>query len=82
MRCGFPLPVLIILFSLMALIELTETLSCLRLVICFDRSAGPKGTKTLMRDLGWVGFELTTLAPWNGGVDETSRQWLILAMET
>ncbi|MCJ1249229.1 hypothetical protein MMC30_006452 [Trapelia coarctata] len=68
--------------GLMALIELTEILSCLQLVVCLDRSSDPTGMKTLMRDLGWVGFELATLAPWNGGVEETSRQWVMLAMET
>jgi len=67
---------------LMALIELIETLSCLQLVVCLDRSTDPISMKTLMRDLAWVGFELETLAPWNGGVDETSRQWLMLAMKT
>ena len=74
--------ILIFLCSLMALIELTETLACLKLVVCLDRSTDPTGLNTLMRDLGWVGFELTTLAPWNGGVDETSKQWLLFAMET
>jgi len=74
--------VLILPFSLMALIELTETLSCSQLVVCLDRSTNPTGMKSLMRDLGWVGFELATMAAWNGGVDETSRQWLMLAMET
>lgn len=74
--------VLILSSSLMALIELTDTLSCPQLVICLDRSTDPTGMKTLVRDLGWVGFELATMAAWNGGVDETSRRWLMLAMET
>ena len=41
----------------------------------------PTNMKGLVRDLGWVGFELTTLAPWTGE-DVTSEEWLMLAMET
>ncbi|KAI5821449.1 ornithine decarboxylase antizyme-domain-containing protein [Pyronema omphalodes] len=50
--------------GLMALIELaTECFSCDRLVICLERNA--EGLNGLMCDLGWVGFELATLAHWN-----------------
>jgi len=49
--------------GLMALIELaTECFSCDRLVICVERNA--EGLQGLVRDLGWVGFELITLAHW------------------
>ncbi|KAF8254014.1 hypothetical protein K440DRAFT_152143 [Wilcoxina mikolae CBS 423.85] len=49
--------------GLMALIELaTECFACDRLVICLERNA--EGLHGLVRDLGWVGFELVTLAHW------------------
>ena len=67
----------------MALIELasSSTLQCDQLVVCLDRSMDPANMSALVRDLGWVGFELTTLAPWTGA-DVTSKKWLMLAMET
>ncbi|MCJ1395141.1 hypothetical protein MMC18_008022 [Xylographa bjoerkii] len=69
--------------GLMALIELTNNpvLACSELVICLDRSIDPIDAKGLIRDLGWVGFELTTLTPWNDGVNDTSNKWLMLSME-
>jgi len=49
--------------GLIALIELaSECFSCDRLVICLDRKAD--GLHSLIRDLGWVGFELITLSHW------------------
>lgn len=49
--------------GLMALIELaTECFACDRLVICLERDG--EGLHGLVRDLGWVGFELVTLAHW------------------
>jgi len=49
--------------GLMALIELaTECFNCDWLVICLERNAA--GLQGLVRDLGWVGFELVTLAHW------------------
>ncbi|KAI5776637.1 ornithine decarboxylase antizyme-domain-containing protein [Geopyxis carbonaria] len=49
--------------GLMALIELaSECFSCDRLVICLERNA--EGLQGLVRDLGWVGFELITLSHW------------------
>jgi len=49
--------------GLMALIELaTECFACDRLVICLERTG--EGLPGLIRDLGWVGFELVTLAHW------------------
>jgi len=69
--------------GLMALIELANhpVLACSELIICLERSISPVHTTGLIRDLGWVGFELTTLAPWNRGVDDTSNEWLMLSME-
>jgi len=70
--------------GLMALIELADisTLDCSKLVVCIERSIDPVDLKPFIRDLGWVGFELTTMAPWSGGQDLTSKRWLMLAMET
>lgn len=49
--------------SLMALIELaSECFTCDRLVICLERNGD--GLQNLIRDLGWVGFELITLQHW------------------
>ena len=68
---------------LMALIELANhpALACSELVVCLDRSINSTDMNGLIRDLGWVGFELTTLAPWNDGVEDTSNEWLMLLME-
>lgn len=38
--------------------------------------------RMLVRDLGWVGFELSALSIWTGGMDDTSGEWLLLSMET
>lgn len=67
----------------MALIELATTpdLICEELVIGIDRSISPPQANSLVRDLGWVGFEPTTLQPWTGGLDITSQRWLFLVME-
>jgi len=49
--------------GLMALIELaSECFTCDRLVICLERNGD--GLQNLIRDLGWVGFELITLQHW------------------
>ncbi|PWW71532.1 hypothetical protein C7212DRAFT_349022, partial [Tuber magnatum] len=48
---------------LIALIELAgECFSCDRLVICLERKTDR--IHSLIRDLGWVGFELITLSHW------------------
>ena len=67
----------------MALIECADSPSfqCSQLVIFLDRSITPADMSRLIRDLGWVGFELTTLGPWADLDDETSEKWLVLAME-
>ncbi|PNS16040.1 hypothetical protein CAC42_4441 [Sphaceloma murrayae] len=70
---------------LMALLELASTpeFGCEQLVACLDRDTDTKEDHDdLVRDLGWVGFEPTTLEPWSpGAVDITSPRWLFLSME-
>jgi len=70
--------------GLMALIELANhpAIACSELVVCLDRSINSTDMNRLIRDLGWVGFELTTLAPWNDGGEDTSNKWLMLSMES
>jgi len=79
--------------GLVALIELaTDCYSCDQLVLCLDRRT--HGLHQLIRDLGWVGFELITLSHWmdygknpraekgeSSGVSDTSEFWLFLGME-
>lgn len=79
--------------GLLALIELaSECYECDRLVICLDRQSND--LHALIRDLGWFGFELSTLRFWidacqgrlavaNDSLDciSTSEQWLFLSME-
>ena len=67
---------------LMALIEWADSVAhCSRLVICVERSIDAGDRNGLLRDLGWVGFELTTLEPWTRGYCETSTRWLMMVME-
>ena len=68
---------------LIALIECADNPSfqCSQLVIFLDRSIKTSEISHLVRDLRWVGFELATLGPWAEGSDETSKDWLMLAME-
>lgn len=69
--------------SLMALIELASLagFDCTRIVACLSRSANGRDLHGLMRDLGWVGFELVTLAAWTKQPEITSDEWLFLEME-
>ncbi|KAI9836829.1 MAG: hypothetical protein M1819_000994 [Sarea resinae] len=69
--------------GLMALIELASTawLMCSSLVVCLSRGDQPAELKSLMRDLGWVGFELITLDRWAHARDVTSDQYLLLGMD-
>ncbi|KZF20103.1 hypothetical protein L228DRAFT_285477 [Xylona heveae TC161] len=69
--------------GMMALIELAATPSfdCSNLIICLDRQIDRTELQALIRDLGWVGFELTTLDRWAGCPDVTSQRWLLLEME-
>jgi len=71
--------------GLLALIELaTECFECENLVLAIDRQAD--GIKELVRDLGWVGFELCTLDRWRGrvpskGMESVSERWIFVGME-
>ncbi|KAK8045103.1 hypothetical protein PG993_005127 [Apiospora rasikravindrae] len=67
--------------ALIGLIELADPLECSRVVICMERSIPEDDAKALMRSLQWVGFELTTLDHWSGGLDTTSNKWLFMGME-
>jgi hypothetical protein len=68
----------------MALLELSEQtyFSCDRLVLCIDRHADQLARDTLTKDLGWIGFGLTTLDDFSEGTELTSEKWLFMDMET
>jgi hypothetical protein len=70
--------------SLMALLELCEVdhFSCDRLVVCIDRQADSAARDILAKDLGWIGFSLTTLDDFSEGAALTSEKWLFMDMET
>ena len=69
----------------MALLEFTShsSIACENLVVCLDRQIEKPKLQRVMRDLGWVGFELTTLDAWvPASTDEiTSPKWIFLNME-
>jgi hypothetical protein len=70
----------------MALFELAGTagFDCSQIVACVDRSASPIELDATIRNLGWVGFELTTLGEWlpaGGSGKLTSDKWLFMAVE-
>lgn len=67
----------------MSLLELSASkeFDCTQLVVCVDRTAESEDIKDLTRDLGWVGFELTTLDVWSNRTACTSDRWLFLEME-
>jgi len=68
--------------GLMALIELAEAaLGCSQLVICISRSIPDAESKALMKGLQWAGFSITGLDFWGGGLDVTSKKWLLMGME-
>ena len=69
---------------LMALLELCELdhFSCSRLVVSIDRDTDSLARDTLVKDLGWIGFELTTLQDFSAEGDVISDKWLFLEMET
>lgn len=69
--------------GLMALLELAGSshLQCSRLVVCLDRTTDSVELKRIIRDLGWVGFELITLGAWANENDIVSKRWLFLGME-
>lgn len=68
----------------MALLELCEVdyFSCDRLVVCIDRHADQLARDTLTKDLGWIGFSLTTLNEFSNGEELISDKWLFMDMET
>ncbi|TKA65984.1 hypothetical protein B0A49_07162 [Cryomyces minteri] len=69
--------------GLMALLELSSSpvFDCSSLVVCLDRNTDSNDTKALLRDLGWVGFELITLGRWTKTEDAISDRWIFLGMD-
>jgi hypothetical protein len=67
----------------MALLELCDVpyFSCSRLVACLDRHADAQLTDALVKDLGWIGFQLTTLDEFTNGDEITSDRWLFMDMD-
>ncbi|KAI9805295.1 MAG: hypothetical protein M1833_005748 [Piccolia ochrophora] len=70
--------------GIMALLELAGSpqLGCTDLVVCVDKNIPREQITALTRDLGWVGFELTTLGPWTDVSRIVSDKWLFLRVET
>ena len=68
----------------MALLELCEVdyFSCSRLVVCIDRHTDQLARDTLTKDLGWIGFSLTTLEDFSSKGEIISDRWLFMEMET
>jgi hypothetical protein len=75
---------ILILNRLMALLELCELpeFSCDRLVLCIDRTAPQPARDGLTKDLGWIGFGLTTLDEFSQSEELCSDRWLFMDMET
>ncbi|KAF2495227.1 hypothetical protein BU16DRAFT_561516 [Lophium mytilinum] len=69
--------------GLMALLELCDipSFECSQLVVCLDRHTESHAMSTLSRDLGWVGFSLTTLDEWTNGDEITSDSWIFMGMD-
>jgi hypothetical protein len=69
--------------GLMALLELCELpyFNCSRLVACLDRTTDPFAMDVLTKDLGWIGFQLTTLIEFTDGDEITSDRWLFMDMD-
>ena len=67
----------------MALLELCslDELGCTELVICLDREMETADLRSLMKDLGWVGFSPTTLIDWVQHEEIISSKWVFLAMD-
>lgn len=68
----------------MALLELcaVDYFSCSRLVVSIDRSTPQSVLETLSKDLGWIGFQLTTLREFAEKGDVISNDWLFMEMDT
>lgn len=68
--------------ALMAIIELASSpLDCSQVVVCLDRSFSAEESKSLLKSLRWVGFELVTLDMWAKSRTPPSNEWLFLGME-
>jgi len=70
--------------GLMALIELAgaDGLQCEQLLVCIERDMAAAESRSLMRDLGWVGFEAATLATFSGVADNLiSPRWLFMELD-
>ena len=67
----------------MALLELAaiDELECTRVVVCLDRDIDAASQKSLMRDLGWVGFDFYTLSSWVGAESAISDRWIFMAVD-
>lgn len=68
----------------MALLELcgVDYFSCTRLVVCIDRHTPKPALDVLSKDLGWIGFQLTTLREFAEAGDVLSNKWLFMEMDT
>lgn len=68
----------------MALLELCDVdyFSCPRLILSIDRETEKSELDALTKDLGWIGFQLTTLSDFADDVDLISDKWLFMGMET
>ena len=68
----------------MAILELAggNSMEITQVVVCIDRKIPEADLQALTRDLGWVGFEMTTLMLWTDGVLLTSEEWFLLSVET
>lgn len=68
----------------MALLELcaVDYFDCSRLVVSIDRHTEQKSLETLSKDLGWIGFQLTTLREFTEEGDVISNEWLFMEMDT
>ena len=58
-----------------------EDLDCARVVVCLDRGIEELSRKSLMRDLGWVGFELQRLISMDGAENIISDKWIFMAVD-
>lgn len=69
--------------SLIALLELggVEELDCARVVVCLDRTIEETSQKSLMRDLGWVGFELHRPTLSSEMKNVISGRWIFMAVD-
>ncbi|OJD22606.1 hypothetical protein ACJ73_06049 [Blastomyces percursus] len=73
--------------GLMALFEIASIseLDCSEMVACIDRSMGATELDDVIRNLGWVGFELSSLRDWVPPSAKApfiiSNRWLFMAVE-